>query len=170
MGRFKLLFIYLGVLIVVIAAAFGLFKSSQKQEENLPGQAFENLGQQHITQGSTDHKPYNSNPPTSGDHWPQPAAWGIYKATLPDEQLVHNLEHGGIWISYQPDKVDQATINQLEDFAKRYAKIIVEPRPQDDAPIALAAWTRLQNLDHYDETTILKFINALYDKGPEKVM
>ncbi len=169
MGKFKIFFIYLGVVIVVVAAAFGLYKTSEKQQENLPGQEFEIQGQKHITQGSTDHTPYNSNPPTSGDHWPQPGAWGVYKVTQPDEQLVHNLEHGGIWISYKSDKVDQTTINQLEDFAKRYPKIIVEPREKNDAPIALVAWGHLQNLDQYDETTVLKFISAFYNKGPEKV-
>src|SRR3954468_11549389 len=140
MEKFKLLFVYIGVLIIAMGLGFWLFTSSKKQTENLPGQAFESLGQTHITEGSLDHPPYNSNPPTSGWHWPQPAQWGTYNTTQPDEQMVHNLEHGGIWISYQPDKVDQATIDKLNDFAKRYPLIIVEPRAADDAPIVLAAW------------------------------
>ncbi|MBX4191688.1 MAG: DUF3105 domain-containing protein [Candidatus Doudnabacteria bacterium] len=156
--------------IVVVGLAFWLFKSSQKQEENLPGQLFDNLGQEHLTQGATDHQPYNSNPPTSGPHWPQPANWGSYAVTQPDEQLVHNLEHGGIWISYRPDKVDQNTINMLNDFAKRYPLIVVEPREKNDSAISLAAWGRLQNLDQYDESAILRFIEAYHNKGPEKVL
>src|SRR3989344_5078 len=46
------------------------------------------------------HEAYNSNPPTSGPHYEQPSRWGVSQAELPDEQLIHNLEHGGIWISY----------------------------------------------------------------------
>jgi|SRR6185436_7962794 len=169
MGKFRILIIYIVVVGAVVALGFWLFTSSKQESKDLPGQAFENLGQEHITEGSTDHPPYNSNPPTSGWHWPAPAAWGVYPLGQPDERLVHNLEHGGIWISYKPDKVDQATIDQLNDFAKRFGKIIVEPRAANDAPISLAAWRHLQNLDVYDESTVLKFIDAYYDEGPEKV-
>jgi hypothetical protein len=170
MGKFRVLIIYVVVLIVVVGLGFWLFTSSKNQTANLPGQTFESQGQTHIEQGSLDHPAYNSNPPTSGWHWPQPANWGAYPVTQPDELLVHNLEHGGIWISYKPGSVDQDTINKLNDFANRYTLIIVEPREKNDAPISLAAWTHMQNLDQYDERAILEFIDAYYNKGPEKVM
>lgn len=166
MKTFVIIFV---AVLAVVGLGFYLFQSSSQQNPtDLPGQLFDNLGQDHITQGSTEHPAYNSNPPTSGWHWPTPANWGIYKSEVPDEQLIHNLEHGGIWISYKPD-ANPELVAQLEDFAKRYRKIIVEPRAQNDSPIALAAWTRLQKLDNYDEQTILKFIEAHYDNGPEKV-
>ena len=169
MNKLKLLLIYVVAVGAVVGVSIWLFKSSQTQTQDLPGQTFENQGQEHITEGSTDHPAYNSNPPTSGWHWPAPAAWGIFPAGQPDERLIHNLEHGGIWISYKPSKVDENTIKMLNDFANRFGKIIVEPREKNDVAISLAAWTHLQNLDSYDETTILKFISAYYDKGPEKV-
>lgn len=156
---------------VVLGVGFWLFQSSKTTTEDpskLPGQLLENQGQTHIEQGAFDHPAYNSNPPTSGWHWPQGAQWGVYPSPLPDEQLVHNLEHGGIWISYKPD-LDKGTVNQLNDFAKRYRKVIVAPREGNDAPIALAAWTRLEKMDQYNEFNILTFIDAYYDKGPEKV-
>jgi len=169
MGKYKIILVYVVVVAAVAGLGFLLFKSSQVGPKDLPGQTFENQGQTHITEGSTDHPAYNSNPPTSGWHWPAPAPWGVYPGGQPDERLVHNLEHGGIWISYKPDTVDQNTINMLNDFAHRFSKIIVEPRAADTSPITLAAWTHLQTLESYDETTILKFINAYYDQGPEKV-
>ena len=169
MGKFKLLIIYVVVVGAVAALGFWLMKSSEKKTENLPGQTFENQGQEHIAEGSTEHPPYNSNPPTSGWHWPVSAAWGVYPGGQPDERLIHNLEHGGIWISYKPGMVDQDVINLLNDFANRYSKIIVEPREKNDAAISLAAWNHLQNLDQFDETAILRFIDAFYDEGPEKV-
>lgn len=166
----KVFFIYFTAILVVAGLGFFLFQASNKPIDptTQPGQTYENLGAEHITDGSTEHAPYNSNPPTSGPHWPQPAVWGIYKQKQPDERLIHNLEHGGIWISYKPD-VSAETITLLEDFAKRYKKVIVEPREENTAPIALAAWTHMQTLDSYDERTIIKFIEAYYDQGPEKV-
>ncbi|OGE82497.1 MAG: hypothetical protein A3B10_00275 [Candidatus Doudnabacteria bacterium RIFCSPLOWO2_01_FULL_44_21] len=167
----KVILIYIIVILAVLGLGFWLFSTSnsQQQPENLPGQTLEDQGQLHIDQGSFDHPAYNSNPPTSGWHWPQAAEWGIYKATQPDEQLIHNLEHGGVWIAYKPGSVDEQTVNLLQDFAKRYRKVIVEPREANDAAIALAAWTHLDKLDQYDESQILRFIASYYDRGPEKV-
>ena len=45
----------------------------------------------------------NSSPPTSGPHWRHAADPGFYGTELPDEELVHNLEHGQIVVSYNPD-------------------------------------------------------------------
>ncbi|HEV8601397.1 MAG TPA: DUF3105 domain-containing protein [Patescibacteria group bacterium] len=164
----KIILTYLIAVLIFAGLGFFLFTKSQKVPTNLPGEAIPELGREHIPQGSTDHPAYNSNPPTSGQHWPQPAAWGDYDLTLPDEQLIHNLEHGGIWIAYKSD-LDSSSIAQLKDFAKRYRKIIVEPRDANDSNIALAAWGRLLKLDKYDEGAIVRFIEAFHDKGPEKV-
>jgi hypothetical protein len=164
---------FIGIFVVVLAVVglgYFLFQSSSNPpspEEN-PGQFFESQGATHIPEGSTEHPTYSSNPPTSGSHWPEPAAWGVYKTAIPDERFVHNLEHGGIWISYKPS-LDAETIAKLEDFASRYRKVVVAPREANDSVIALAAWEYLQKLDAYDENTILKFIEAYYDEGPEKV-
>ncbi len=170
MNKYRIILIYIVVIAAFVGIGFWLFKSSENIEQNQPGQALENQGQEHITQGSLDHPPYDSNPPTSGWHWPQPANWGAYDTTLPDEQLIHNLEHGGIWISYHPEKVDADTISRLKDFSQRYPLIIVEPRPSNPSPIMLAAWQHLQALEQYDERTILEFIDAYHNKGPEKVI
>ncbi|MBI2356072.1 MAG: DUF3105 domain-containing protein [Candidatus Doudnabacteria bacterium] len=157
------------VMVAFLGLGFLLFKQSNKPEspKDLPGQAIELQGAQHIPEGSTDHPPYNSNPPTSGWHWPQPASWGAYNESQPDERLIHNLEHGGIWISYK-SSLDSTTVELLKDFARRYRKVIVAPRDANDSLIAVVAWGRLMKLDGFDENQILKFIEAYYDEGPEK--
>jgi hypothetical protein len=164
---------FIGIFVAVlvfVGLGYYLFQASNKpiDPSQQPGETFENQGAEHINEGSTEHVTYNSNPPTSGPHWPSAAAWGIYDNPEKDERYVHNLEHGGIWISYKPT-VDANTVAQLKDFAKRYRKVIVTPRAANDSNIALAAWTHKQNLDGYDEAAILKFIEAYYDQGPEKV-
>ncbi len=127
---------------------------------------FPSQGQTHIDEGAS-HPAYNSNPPTSGWHYAAPADWGIYQDTIPDEVLVHNLEHGGIWLSYR-DKDDSQTIQQLTDIARRYPNhVILTYRPADDRPIAVAAWGHLLKLDAVDNTAILDFITRYIRKGPE---
>jgi hypothetical protein len=129
------------------------------------GQELPDEGRAHIAVGAA-HEPYHSNPPTSGPHYAQAADWGIYPDPLPDEQVVHNLEHGGIWISYKD--IDADTKAKLEAIAKANSgSVIMTPRPQNDARIVLASWTRLEKLGSYDEGKILEFIRANKNKAPE---
>lgn len=119
---------------------------------------------------------YTTNPPTSGDHDPSPATWGVYPSRPPiDERLVHNLEHGGVIISYNPALVDQVTVDKLkllfEDLREPNRMcLIVTPRPQgiqDNKPIALTAWGAMATLDSFDEGAIRAFWRDYVAKGPE---
>ncbi len=145
-----------GIIVVLL-----LPKPNHRQEL---GQSYPIQGQDHIEIGAS-HAPYNSNPPTSGPHYVKPAVWGAYQTELPDEQLVHNLEHGGIWISYKG--IDATTKTALEKIASSQQKLIMEPRANDDAPIVLASWGRLQKFQTYDEKGIIAFINANKNQSPE---
>lgn len=89
---------------------------------------------------------------------------------LPDEQVVHNLEHGHVWISYKPDLSSEA-VKVLRGFAG--GTTIVTPRSANDFDVALAAWGRLDkfNLENgqIDEQRIKDFISRYQNKGPENV-
>lgn len=139
-------------------------------------------GRGHVPAG-TSVSNYNSNPPSSGDHWDQPAKNGVYENEQPDEQLVHNLEHGYIWISYLPKlehsgATDSAQLKQglldedkkvLEDLVKKDDwKIILAPRKTNDSLIALSAWGRVFKLDSLDLDKIREFIRVYRNRGPEK--
>lgn len=155
--------------IIVGGIAFWGFYYMDRAAEDLPGQSFPNQGQEHVT--TTNHPAYNSNPPTSGWHYPKPAEWGAYKQEIPDEILIHNLEHGGIWISYKPG-ISQEVIEKLEDLQKKWGrKVIVAPRSANDTDIALAAWTRLDkfSVSEFSDERAEKFIKAFRNKGPEFV-
>ncbi len=116
---------------------------------------------------SEAHPPYDSNPPTSGPHFPDPPQWGIYRAIFPDEKILHDLEHGGVWISYR-DISDPDQVHQLEAIAGRYPNLIILTyRPANDTPIAVAAWGRLLTLDRVDAAQINNFFLRYSGKGPE---
>ena len=167
-GGIAVLVIGLGILLFVQDAKNRKFAVEENNSQtSAVGEEFSNLGQTHINPG-VEHGPYNSNPPTSGDHLAEPAKWGVYQNELPDEQLIHNLEHGGIWISYKD--IDQETKAKLEIIGKANpGSVIITPRAANDAPIALAAWTRLEKLTTYDEAKILEFIRANKNKSPEPI-
>lgn len=136
----------------------------------LPGTIFPNLGQQHIPEGQ--RVTYNSNPPTSGSHYATPASWGIYSKEPPvDERLVHNLEHGGIIISYNPELIKNGDLEKVKTQARELSavnpRIIVMPRPNLDSVIALTAWGYLQKLKNFDPTVIRAFYDAHIARSPE---
>lgn len=126
-------------------------------------------GRNHIANGAT-HPPYNSNPPSSGSHYASPARGGFYNEPLPDEQVLHNLEHGDIWVAYRPDISDEVK-ETLKSFAGRY--VVVSPRSENDGEISLVAWGRVDtfNVENkiVDEERIRDFIKRYDNRGPEKV-
>jgi Protein of unknown function (DUF3105) len=128
---------------------------------------YPDLGREHIA--VTDlHDPYNSNPPTSGPH-ASPVRTAVYTQELPDENLIHNLEHGHIWLSYR-DRSDTELIDLLERIQANFpASVVVTYRPANDARLAVASWTRLLKLEEPDEQQILAFIARYFDKAPESV-
>ncbi len=125
----------------------------------------------HIAVGA-QHPAYNSDPPTSGWHYDTPADAGFYENPLPDEQLIHNLEHGHIVISYDCSRLGDCA--QVKDALRSLVaknnswKIVAAPRKNRDAAIALTAWGVLERLDGYDAESIDAFIRTYRDKGPEK--
>ena len=120
------------------------------------------LGNDHIVPGD-EHPSYKSVPAASGWHYSRPLApapWGIYDRPLPDEVLVHNLEHGGIGIHYDCPEGCPELVARLAAFAPEYDKVIVSPYPGMGTRIALTAWTFIDKLDEFDEERIAEFIDA----------
>ena len=119
------------------------------------GQEVRSAGGVHIDDGTPPPAgSYTSVPATSGPHWETPAQWGVYPTALPEAQVVHNLEHGGIVIWYDRDRVGDAVVEDLTSFVRgqvsgsRY-KFILSPWDGDDFGhgVAVTAWTRLLYLD-----------------------
>lgn len=167
--RIKKFFWIAGVLGLLVFLVLAGIIYSRSRTKNLPGEFITDQGREHIT--TVDHPAYNSNPPTSGPHFPEAAEWGFYKKEIADETLIHNLEHGGVWISYKPE-VPEEVRRKLEAIYDKYGrKIIVTPRAKNDSDIALAAWNRLDkfNVADYSDERIEKFIKAFRNKGPEFV-
>lgn len=155
-----------GVVAAVLAAAVVFFATRPEPEGLGNIQTLPDLGQAHIDPtGPTPE--YNSDPPTSGPHAPSPAQCGIYREAVPDINLVHDLEHGVVIISYDPT-LAESDRTQLEDFARDAGThIIVLPREAMETPIALTAWTKLLQLDTVDMPTINAFYGQFAQFGPE---
>ncbi|MEO5633678.1 DUF3105 domain-containing protein [Gaiella sp.] len=122
---------------------------------------------------------WNTSPPTSGPHYSQQAIWGSFTEPLLQAQVVHNLEHGGIFIQYGED-VPKATVDQLQVFYDAHRNgTLLAPLPSLGSKIALGAWTTkdgkpdegtayLVTCADFDEDAYAAFFAANQFKGPER--
>ncbi len=153
-----------GIIVFIGIMGFAIVQSSKPKPPAI-GESFPILTSSHISVGAS-HPPYNSNPPTSGSHYAEPAKWVVYQNELPDEQLVHNLEHGGIWISYKD--IDQDTKSKLEALTRQNSgSVVMTPRAKNDMKIVFASWGRMQKFESFDENAMTLFIQANKNRSPE---
>ena len=149
LGGTTLAIIGIGALIVVGLTAILVFSLLSSGPSDTIGEPQAMDGQTHIATRSPGG-PYSSTPAASGPHWDTPANWGVYQTPQAQEQVIHNLEHGGIVIWYQADQVTADQIAALETYTRswngteRY-KVLVSPWSGSDFghPIAFVAWTLL---------------------------
>ena len=114
---------------------------------------------------------YSTVPPTSGRHWDTWAACGFYSYPLPDELLVHNLEHGNIIVSY--NLADDAEVDALRravasiPLAAEFAVVRRYPA-LPEGMVALAAWGVLDRMMGVDARRITRFFDDYPgNTGPE---
>jgi hypothetical protein len=151
---------------VVIGGIYWVANTAEKSSESRPGEEIPIVSREHINVGDP-HEPYNSNPPTSGAH-AGPLPWGFSEQEVADEDAIHNLEHGGIWISYKG--LDQQSIDTLREIARENSlSVVVSPREANDSPVAVASWGRLTKLDNVDWETIVEFIRKNKNQSPERL-
>jgi len=160
------------VLFIILALIFlgikSLIKNSTPQGEDF-SKDMQDAGREHIEVGDVVlEETYSSNPPSSGPHYPNTANTGFYTEPVEDQYLIHNLEHGDIWIAYSPNISENAK-KILKSFAGTY--VVVAPRPDNPSDVSLVAWNRLDNFDEESltEQRVKDFILRHDNKGPEKV-
>lgn len=127
-------------------------------------QTYENLGRQH----TDDAVDYPQQPPVGGAHDPTWQNCGFYDDPIRDENGVHTLEHGAVWITYQPD-LPQAQIDILRELATNQTYILVSPMDDLPAPVVATAWGKQLLLDDSDVPALDDFVRRyrLDPAGPE---
>lgn len=116
---------------------------------------------------------YNSAPPASGDHWSAANRCGFFDDPVPDERIVHNLEHSNIVISYHlPDPADVASLEDYyNDMNEGWRNHFTVVRPYDQiaaGQVALSAWGVIDVMDGVDPERIDRFYeHYVGNLGPE---
>lgn len=103
-------------------------------------------------------------PPVGGQHRNIWQNCGIYEEVVEPAYAVHSMEHGAMWITYQPDLDDDA-VAELQDIVRGESFIILSPYPGLRSPVVLSAWQVQLELDGVDNGRISDFIEQ-YRVGP----
>lgn len=107
---------------------------------------------------------YEQIPPVGGPH---NNAWqncGFYSEPIYNWHGVHSLEHGAVWITYDPD-LPQADIDQLEEMASQ-SYLLISPYPGLEDPVVASVWGKQIQLDGVDDDRLAPFIRE-YRMNPE---
>jgi Protein of unknown function (DUF3105) len=111
---------------------------------------------------TSDPVRYDHSPPAGGAHNPVPQNCGIYDSPVPNEHAVHSLEHGTVWITYQPS-LPAAEVNQLRQLvtshymgSQRY--LLLSPYPGLHSPVVASAWGAQLTLASPSDPRLLEFV------------
>lgn len=116
---------------------------------------------------------YKANPPTSGNHNPNPADDGLYKTAPQLERSVHGLEHGRIEIQFGPTAPPDVLAKLKSVFDEDpYHMLLFPNATKMPDEVAATAWghqlvCKTVNDKTYD--AIRAFKGKYRDKGPEFV-
>ena len=114
--------------------------------------------------GSTEHVEddvdYPMDPPAGGPHHPIWLDCGVYDEPVREENAVHDLEHGTVWITHDPALPDDdvaALAEQLPDNG------ILSPREDLPSPVVVTVWGVRLQLDGADDDRLGLFLEEYGD-------
>ena len=132
-------------------------------------ETFPSEGSTHVPAGT--QIVYNTDPPTSGSHYPEAQEGGYFETAIASGYLVHSMEHGAVIIYYNPATVTASQKDSLKALAATYpgffGQVVCVPRDDPTYPIILTAWTHRLRLATYDQSRIDGFLALYRGNGPE---
>ncbi|MEV6384749.1 DUF3105 domain-containing protein [Streptomyces sp. NPDC051773] len=121
------------------------------------------LSQNHVTKSVT----YPMEPPVGGDHNPvwQNCNGDVYDKAIKNENAVHSLEHGAVWVTYN-GKASEADVKALAEKVKKTPYTLMSPVEDQKDPIMLSAWGHQRTVTGAKDPNVDKFF-ASYVQGEQ---
>jgi hypothetical protein len=128
-------------------------------------QSTSGLARNHVTT-AVKYDGAASIPPDGGNHSADPESCQVYTAPIANEHAVHSLEHGAVWITYDPDKASKADVAALTKLVDGNPYRMLSPYPGLKSPISLQAWGERLFVDHASDSRVKRFLD-LFTSGPQ---
>ncbi|MEV7415804.1 DUF3105 domain-containing protein [Streptomyces sp. NPDC089919] len=169
--RNKILVISLSVLLVAGIGGAGAYLVTKEKDKKDEAQVItgekswdpKTLGRKHVTTPVT----YKMTPPVGGDHNP---VWmdcngAVYKKPVRNENAVHSLEHGAVWVTYT-GKAAKGDVEKLAAKVARTPYTLMSPDDAQAGPIMLSAWGKQLTVTSASDPLVDKFFTK-YVQGPQ---
>jgi Protein of unknown function (DUF3105) len=158
-GRRVVLVVVVGALVVlavVLVLMLGDDGADQPPEGLDEVQTYQDLDRDHV-ESEVD---YDQSPPAGGPHDPVWQNCKVYDQPVREENAVHTLEHGAVWITYQPG-LSADEIAALEE--KLPEKGLLSPYDGQEAPVVVTVWGAQLELDGPDDRRLDEFLEEYSD-------
>ncbi|WP_233451824.1 DUF3105 domain-containing protein [Rubrobacter xylanophilus] len=164
-GGTNAVYLVAGGIILALIVAFAVFAvlDSRRGGGEIAGVRSYDVGPgNRHAQGDVD---YEQTPPAGGVHSPVWQNCGFYDEPVREENAVHSLEHGAVWITYRPD-LPREQVERLRELAQSQTYILVSSYPELPAPVFASAWGKQLRLDSANDERLEQFVRA-YRQGPQ---
>lgn len=170
-GRRSTSVIWIALALVLVLIAGLVIWAVMDQQNNRPGMGAvvtydelddptDDLGRNHV-QTAVE---YQQDPPVGGDHHPTWLNCDIYEEPVPNHHAVHALEHGAIWLTYQPG-IAEGDVDALRDLASQEF-VFLSPYEGQEYPVMATAWGRQLGVENGDDARLEQFIRE-WRQGPQ---
>jgi hypothetical protein len=116
-------------------------------------------GQQHVSTPVD----YDQSPPVGGPHdgeWAD-CTGTVYDVDIRHENAVHSMEHGAVWITYNPDQVKGEDVDKLAKLVDGEYGRILSPYEGLDSAVSIQSWNHQLKVDSVDDERIKQFADFL---------
>jgi Protein of unknown function (DUF3105) len=112
---------------------------------------------------SQDAVDYPESPPVGGRHDPMWAdcTGTVYAAPIRPENAVHSLEHGAVWVTYDPDLAGRSDVDTLAALVTGRPGLMLSPYPGLGVLVSLQAWDHQLRLDDAADPRVAQFADLL---------
>jgi hypothetical protein len=123
-------------------------------------------GQQHVTTPVT----YDQSPPVGGPHDPEWAdcTGTVYSVDIRHENAVHSMEHGAVWITYNPDTIHSGDLAVLKKVVQGNSGLLLSPYAGLSSPVSLQSWNHQLFLQRATDKRVQQFADFLTFNGDVK--
>jgi hypothetical protein len=167
--QLKRIIVAVGALVLVGILVFMFYKAQQPPHGDDPHndipalkatKYYDFAGGDHVT-GPIEYKQV---PPAGGPHNPVWYDCGAYSTPVQNENAVHDLEHGTVWITYRPDlsSADVASLQTKLESLKS-GKWMLSPYPDLPAPVVVTVWNAQLDLKGADDPRLQPFLDFYGD-------
>ena len=104
---------------------------------------------------------YDQTPPVGGPHNPAWLNCGVYDEKQQNENAVHALEHGAVWITYDPATTSDDDLAALVALAPDTYSI-VSPYPGIGDAFAISAWGAQLRFADVDDPAVTDFLTQFW--------